>query len=266
MVRATAARMLSLREEVVQRDAQRSRFGMNLAALWHDIECGAYGEDLPLWRSLAHMAGGPVVDVGAGTGRVSLDLARGGVEVVALDACAPLLDALEHRAAGLPIRTVVADARDFTLGRRFPLVLIPMQTLQMLGGLSGRAAFLQRAREHLKPGGLVAAAVADAMDCFDVEHDTPPPPDIREIVDVRYASQLLAIVNEGGRAAIHRRREIIGPGERYQFHDVVVRLDRVSADEVAAEALQHRFLAEPHLFVPQTEQYLGSTVVVLRAT
>jgi SAM-dependent methyltransferase len=238
---------------------------VNLDALWHDLECGAYEEDLPLWRTLAGAAGGTVLDVGAGTGRVSLDLAARGVGVVAVDVDAALLAALEHRAAGLRVETVVADARELDLGRRFALVLVPMQTLQLLGGRSGRAAFLRRARDHLEPDGLLAAALADAMDCFDEEHDTPPPPDACEIAGVRYASQLVAVEDEGGRAAIHRRREIIGPGERYESQDVVVHMDRVSAHEVAAEASELGFLNEPHLFVPQTEEYLGSTVVVLRA-
>ena len=41
-------------------------------------------------------------------------------------------------------------------------------------------------------------------------------------------------------------------------------LDRVSAEEVEAEAAQLGFLAEPHRLVPESEQYLGSTIVVLR--
>jgi SAM-dependent methyltransferase len=238
---------------------------MNVEALWHDLECAAYREDLPLWRALAGEAGGAVLDVGAGTGRVTLDLAAGGVAVVALDADTALLEALEHRAAGLPVETVIADAREFALGRRFSLVLVPMQTLQLLGGSCGRAAFLRRALDHLEPGGLLAVALADALDCFDEEHDMPPPADACEIGGVRYASQLVAVEDEGGRAAIHRLREIIGPGERYESQDVVVHMDRVSAHEVAAEARQLGFLNEPHLFISQTEQYLGSTVVVLRA-
>ena len=238
---------------------------MNLEALWHDLECGGYREDLPLWRALAREAGGAVLDVGAGAGRVSLDLAAGGVAVVALDADTALLEALEHRAAGLPVETVVSDARGFALGRRFSLVLVPMQTLQLLGGPCGRAAFLRCALDHLEPGGLLAAALADALDCFDEEHDMAPPADAREIGGVRYASQLIAVEDEGGRAAIHRLREIIGPGERYESQDIVVQLDRVSAHEVAAEGSAAGFLNEPDLSVPQTEEYLGSTVVVLRA-
>ncbi len=238
---------------------------MRLDVLWHDLECSAYEEDLPLWRELAVESGGPVLDVGAGTGRVTLELAAAGIAVVALDADASLLDALERRGARLPVETVVADARDFALPRRFPLVLVPMQTLQLLGGRAGREAFLRCALDHLEPGGLLAMALADAMDCFDEEHDAPPPPDACEIAGVRYASHLLAVVEEEGRAAIHRRREVIGPAERHESVEAVVRLDRVTAGQVAAEAVALGFLAEPWRSIPETEEYLGSTVVILRA-
>jgi SAM-dependent methyltransferase len=237
---------------------------VNLDALWHDLECGDYGQDLPLWSELADDAGGPVLDIGAGTGRVTLDLAARGVPVVALDADAALLDALRHRAKGLPVETVVADARSFALGRRFALVIVPMQTLQLLGGARGRAAFLRCALDHLESGALLAAALADAIDCFDDEHPLPPPPAVRDIVDVRYASRLLAVVEDGDRAAMHRRREIIGPGDRYGSRDVTLSLDRVSPDDVAGEAARVGFVNEPHRFVPETEEYLGSTVVVAR--
>jgi len=46
------------------------------AVVWHDLECGGYRVDLQAWLELAERAGGPVLDVGAGTGRVSLALAR----------------------------------------------------------------------------------------------------------------------------------------------------------------------------------------------
>ena len=102
------------------------------------------------------------------------------------------------------------------------------------------------------------------MDCFDSEHELPPLPDACEIDGVWYASRLVGVEDEGDRAAIHRRREIIGPGERYETEDVVVSLDRVSAAEVAAQARELGFARTGHLVVRETEEYLGSTVVVLR--
>ncbi len=69
-----------------------------MTVIWHDLECGGYVADLPLWRELARERGGPILDVGAGTGRVALDLARNGHEVTALDRDPELLDALRRRA------------------------------------------------------------------------------------------------------------------------------------------------------------------------
>jgi SAM-dependent methyltransferase len=241
-----------------------ARPATSLAVLWHDVECGDYREDLALWRSLA--GAGPLLDVGAGTGRVALDLAARGVPVVALDADAELLAALDERAGagGVAVETVCADARAFDLGdRRFPVIVVPMQTLQLLGGAQGRAAFLRRARAHLAPGGLVAVALADALESFSSETDGLPEPDLLEVDGVRYASRPLAVVDEGDRAAIHRLRQIEGPdGVRSESHDVI-RLDRVSAEELEAEAAALGFAPRPSHRIPATEVYVGSTVVML---
>jgi SAM-dependent methyltransferase len=239
------------------------------AVIWHDVECGGYAEDLALWRELAAGAGGgPVLDVGAGTGRVTLDLAAAGAEVVALDADAQLLAALVARGArsgAVPIETVCADAREFALdGRRFALIIVPMQTLQLLGGRAGRKAFLRAARAHLAPGGLVAAALADALESFDADSDGLPEPDLAEHDGVRYRSLPLAVVDEGEAAAIHRLREVEGTdGARHESHDVI-RLDRVSAADVEREARALGFTPEPARRIPGTDVYVGSTVVMLR--
>ena len=74
------------------------------AVVWHDVECGAYAADLPLWRELARAAAGPVLEIGAGTGRVALRPARAGFAVTALDRDGELLAELAGRAAlrGIP--------------------------------------------------------------------------------------------------------------------------------------------------------------------
>lgn len=232
--------------------------------IWHDLECGGYGDDVALWRELAAAGVGPVLDVGAGTGRVTLDLARRGHAVVALDRDPALLAALRDRAAGLPVEAVEADGRSFSLGRRFPLILVPMQTVQLFGGLDGRAGFLRAAREHLEPGGLTAIALADALDAFDEEHDEPPMPDVREIDGVLYASRPVAVRDEGDAATIHRLRETVDEAGRRTVTEDVIRLDRLDAATLIAEAAAAGLRPEPSRRIPQTEEYVGSTVVMLR--
>ena len=232
--------------------------------LWHDLECGGYDLDLPLWRELADREGSPVLDVGAGTGRVALDLARRGHEVVAVDRNPVLLDALADRGAGLAVSVVAADARAFDLGRRFPLVIVPMQTLQLLGGAEGRARSLARVREHLTPGGLLAVALADGLESFDEEHDQPPPPDLRDVGGVVYASRPVRVRDLGDRAAIDRVRQIVAIDGTLTTLDNVVELDRLAPEELEEEAVAFGLRAEPQRRIPQTLEYVGSTVVMLR--
>jgi SAM-dependent methyltransferase len=232
--------------------------------LWHDLECGGYRVDLPLWRELARREGSPVLDVGAGTGRVALDLARRGHEVVALDRDAVLLEALAERGAGLSVTTVVADARDFDLGRRFGLIIVPMQTIQLLGGPQGRARFLGRARDHLAPGGLLAAALADALEAFDSEYDEPPLPDLREVAGVVYSSRPVAVRDLGDRAAIERVREVVASDGTRTISDDVVELDRLDPETLTAEAARFGLRAETARRLEPTLDYVGSTVVMLR--
>jgi SAM-dependent methyltransferase len=234
--------------------------------IWHDLECGGYHEDQPLWRELADAAGGPVLDVGAGGGRVTRELARAGTPVVALDADPVLCNTLRERAAGLPVEVVRADARDFELGRRFPLVIVPMQTVQLLGGRDGRAAFLRCAHAHLEPGGLLAVALADALESFEAEDDLLPAPDESVEGATWYTSRPVAVVDEGHCAAIHRLREIVTPdGARSESIDVI-RLDRVDAAEHIAETVAAGFAPAGARRIPETEQYVGSTVVLARAS
>jgi SAM-dependent methyltransferase len=234
-----------------------------LAVIWHDLECGGYDLDLPLWRELAEIARGPILDVGAGTGRVTLDLARAGHAVVALDREPALLRALAERAAGLSVQIVRADARDFDLGRRFGLILVPMQTVQLLGGAAGRARFLRCARTHLAAGGVLAVALADALESFDEEHDQPPLPDMRDIDGVIYASRPVAVRDEGSTAAIHRVREVVDRRGGRSTQDDVIHLDRVSPAGLAAEGAEHGLRPLPARRIAQTEEYVGSTVVML---
>jgi SAM-dependent methyltransferase len=239
------------------------------SVIWHDLECGGYAEDVELWRSLAAESGqGGILEVGAGTGRVALDLAARGHDVVALDADPELLAALRDRAAaaGITVDTVAADARRLDLaGRTFGLIAVPMQTVQLFGGPAPRQAFLARARAHLRPGGVLAVAIADALEGVSEERTEPPLPDMREIGGTLYASRPVAVRDEGDAVAIERIREVVErSGERRTEGDVV-RLDHLDADTLEDEALAAGLGVLPRRAVPQTDDYVGSTVVVLGA-
>ncbi len=241
------------------------------ATLWHDLECGRYDADLPLWRRLATEEGGPVLDLGAGTGRVALDLARAGFDVVALDLEQEFLCALRARAdadpagIGARITTIVGDARSFELpGRRFPLILAPMQTVQLLGGVPGRAGFLRSVAAHLAPGGLMAAALADALEGFDAEHTEPPLPDIVEVDGWVHVSQPVAVRPEPSGITIERIRQSVSPDGRRSAEGDAIHLDALTADQLAAEGVAAGLRDAGRTRIEETEEHVGSEVVLFR--
>ena len=98
---------------------------------------------------------------------------------------------------GLPVETVSADARDFHLpGRTFPLIVVPMQTLQLLGGGAGHLAFLRCAR-GICPWVVLSRSRLAAADDFEEfewhEGDVSPLPDIAENDGAAYFSQPTAV-------------------------------------------------------------------------
>jgi SAM-dependent methyltransferase len=237
-----------------------------MSVIWHDLECGAYSADLGFWTDLAEGSPGPILDVGAGTGRVTLALARRGHAVTALDVDAGLLAELQRRAAGLPVRTVCADAREFHLDERFSLCLAPMQTVQLLGGPKGRAAFLGCAREHLRPEGLVAVAIAEAVECYEEQEGVPGPlPDMTERDGIVYSSLPTAVRADEFGFLLERRRERIDPRGLRSVEDDVIRLDALTADGLEAEARHLGLRAHGRHEIPDTDEHVGSVVVILGA-
>jgi SAM-dependent methyltransferase len=235
-------------------------------AIWHDLECGRYTEDLPVWHGLAERSGGPVLDVGAGTGRTALELARAGYSVTAIDLDDELLEQLRERAQGLDVTTVVADARSFWLGERFGLCIMPMQTIQLLGGAQQRAGFLECAREHLESWGALALALTDELELFDVSDGAVGPlPDVQELDGAVYSSQPIAVRADGDGFVLERRRETVTTDGQLTTERDLIRLDRLDADTLEHEAVAAGLRPAGRVPVPPTPDYVGSTVVVLRA-
>jgi SAM-dependent methyltransferase len=237
-----------------------------MTAIWHDLECGSYAADLPLWRALAADQGDPVLDIGAGTGRVAIDLARQGHRVTAVDHDALLLAELSRRAGGLDVATVLADAREFEIEERFAVCLVPMQTVQLLGGQHGRRVFLERARRHLNEGGLLAAAITSRLEAYEVPRAGPAlVPDMCERDGIVYASHPTAIRSDGDGFLLERRRETVTPDGQRSVEANTVKLDRVLPSELEREAALAGLEPARRATIPATDDYSGSEVVILRA-
>lgn len=123
---------------------------------------GDFAGDIAWYVEQARSAGGDVLELAAGTGRVTIPIAEAGVEVWALDVDAAMLGALdrklEGRESGLRARVHPVDGSmsDFALGRSFALVICPFRAFLHNLTRGEQLACLTRAFEHLRPGGAVA--------------------------------------------------------------------------------------------------------------
>lgn len=238
--------------------------------VWSDVECGSYAADLPLWERLAAECGDPILELGCGSGRVALHLGRLGHRVIGLDIEPALARSVSERAAseGLAVEGAVGDARALDLGRRFRLVLAPMQMAQLLAGTRELAAMLRGVAAHLIVGGTAAFALLDPGAAVPEEHegqDANPLPDVRERNGWAFSSLPLPVRRRGGTTEVRRLRQAVSPaGELSEAMDVI-RLSPLAPERLEAEARGAGLEPAGRCQIPPTEIHVGSVAVLLRA-
>jgi SAM-dependent methyltransferase len=118
------------------------------------------GPDVEWFAGLARRTGGPVLELGCGTGRIAVPIAQDGHHVVGLDRSAAMLERAERRArrADVEVRWVEGDMRAFSFNEAFALIFVAFNSFLMLEP-DDRWACLARVREHLAPRGRVAIDV-----------------------------------------------------------------------------------------------------------
>jgi SAM-dependent methyltransferase len=132
-------------------------------------------DDVGFWRAMAAEADGPLLEIGCGTGRVALALARAGHEVTGLDLSAPMIEraraklSAEAPAVRERVSLVVGDMTAFDLGRRFAAIMSPFGGFQHLTTVDQQLACLACCRDHLRPGGALV---------LDLFNPSPVPTDL----------------------------------------------------------------------------------------
>ena len=130
------------------------------AAALYDLVYERYDDDLSLYEEFARRGETPALELGAGSGRVALHLARAGFDIVALDSSRHMLARLEAAlddATRRRVRVVEADMRDFDLGETFDLVYCALDTFEHLLTTDDQLATLRCVARHLSPGGIFVA-------------------------------------------------------------------------------------------------------------
>jgi len=128
-----------------------------LAAVYDAIY--ADRDDVGFWQAVAADAGGPILELGCGTGRVLLPLARAGVVMAGLELSSQMLARCRGKLQAEPaevrdrVRLIEADMTSFDIGHCLAAVICPFGGFQQLRTVAQQLACLERCRAHLGPNG-----------------------------------------------------------------------------------------------------------------
>jgi SAM-dependent methyltransferase len=151
----------------------------------YDLLFDSLDFDVPYWVETARTAGGPVLELACGSGRLLIPIRKAGVEVDGLDSSPAMIRRLKERAAmdGLAVRAEVADMRDFSMGRRYARIFCGFNGFAHCETIDDQVAVLRRSLEHLEPGGALVlhmsypgpAYWAEPDGAAVLEHEAPRP-------------------------------------------------------------------------------------------
>jgi SAM-dependent methyltransferase len=125
----------------------------------YDAENADFEPDGSFYLAQAQRWGGPVLELGCGTGRFTIPLAEHGLPITGLDIAPTMLEHARHKAPHLAIRWVEADVRTFQLAAQFRLIFESGSTFMHLLERADQEAMLASVRRHLSPEGRFVISV-----------------------------------------------------------------------------------------------------------
>ena len=194
----------------------------------YDLFYDGFHEDLEMYRGFAERTGGPILEVGSGTGRVALALAEEGHSIVGLELAEALRAVAQHKAerAQLTDRVefVHGDMRRFKFDQHFGLIVVPLNTFLHNLTLDDQLATLACCKKHLRPGGLLV------LDCFN-----PDPTYAAD--DGRLIVQRSVSDRETGQAALLLLSRTTDWGQ--QLQEITYLIDRPDQNGIVQRAVLH---------------------------
>lgn len=182
----------------------------------YDLWSAEMVADVPFYVAEAAAVGGPVLEIGVGTGRVAAAMARAGIEVVGIDVSPSMLAQAERALADEDVADrvtlVEADMRAFRLDRTFPLAVLPYRVFAHARTTDEQVATLKAVRDHLDPGGRVILNVT-----------VPHASDLAAWDGLRHEGQFT--LADGQQAVLWRQAEYEAGTQQLTFHFVVDDLD-----------------------------------------
>lgn len=174
-------------------------------AAYYDKAYALRRADVAYYVTLAKKLGGPVLEYGVGNGRVALQIAQAGIEIVGIDTSSEMIRDLNAKRTKLPrdqqerLTTQLGDMRRVRLKRTFPLIIAPFNVVLHLYSREDVEQFLARVTEHLAPGGR-----------FVFDFSAPRVADLAVDPDRKYGAPRVRHPSHGG---------IVKYAERFEYDD-----------------------------------------------
>ena len=151
-----------------------------MAPLYDADYAGILEDGIGFYVDLARESGGPVLEMGCGTGRILLPTARAGIPITGMEISPDMLDVLRRAAASEPdevrqrVALVEGDMRSDGAPGRFSLVTAPFRVAAHLLERADQRAWLRNVKRHLLPGGLLCFDVFQFNPQYLVQENKPP--------------------------------------------------------------------------------------------
>ena len=144
---------------------------------WADIYDEVYSfvdYDINFYLQKASGIKGNILEIGCGTGRITIPLMENGANITGIDSSQRMIERLETKIAStkVPIKIIRQDVRTLELDQKFNLVIFPYRGFQSLLTVEDQIEALNSLRNHLKPGGnLIITLFVPSRDLFDQRPD-----------------------------------------------------------------------------------------------